>query len=157
VVEEGESDEDSQDDDSDDEFENEEPELIEPRSPTFHDEEQSSDESGQSNRDQSNGHEDEAPRARRFVAEPDRDGHDDHNGHDEHNGEAEEEEIVEQLGGDAMDETPYRQPRLAPPIQDSGSHQAPPGAADSGRQGRARQQGRGSDHLSVAGRPLFGG
>ena len=28
------------------------------------------------------------------------------------NGEGEEEEIVEQLGGDAMDETPYRAPRL---------------------------------------------
>ena len=42
------------------------------------------------------------------------------------------------------------------PVQDPGSHQAPPGAAGPGRQGRARQQGRGADHLSVAGRPLFG-
>ena len=44
---------------------------------------------------------------------------------------------------------------LAPPIQDPGSHQAPPGSARAGRQGRARQQGRGSDDLSVARRPLF--
>ncbi|KAH2775867.1 hypothetical protein KXW38_000987, partial [Aspergillus fumigatus] len=42
----------------------------------------------------------------------------------------------------------------APPVQDPGSHQAPPGDAGAGRQGRARQQGRGADHLSVAGRPL---
>ncbi len=42
------------------------------------------------------------------------------------------------------------------PLQDPGSHQAPPGHAGAGRQGRARQQGRGADHLSVARRPLFG-
>ena len=44
----------------------------------------------------------------------------------------------------------------APPVQDPGSHQAPPGDAGPGRQGRARQQGRGADDLSVAGRPLRG-
>ena len=43
-----------------------------------------------------------------------------------------------------------------PPVQDPGSHQAPPGAARPGRQGRARQQGRGADHLPLARRPLFG-
>ena len=43
----------------------------------------------------------------------------------------------------------------APPVQDPGSHQAPPGAAGAGGQGGARQQGRGADHLSVARRPLF--
>ncbi len=42
----------------------------------------------------------------------------------------------------------------APPVQDPGSHQAPPGDAGAGRQGRARQQGRGADHLSLARRPL---
>ena len=42
----------------------------------------------------------------------------------------------------------------APPVQDPGSHQAPPGDAGAGGQGRARQQGRGADDLSVAGRPL---
>ena len=44
----------------------------------------------------------------------------------------------------------------APPVQDPGSHQAPADPAGAGRQGRARQQGRGAHHLSVAGRPLFG-
>ena len=43
----------------------------------------------------------------------------------------------------------------APPLQDPGSHQAPPDPAGAGRQGRARQQGRGAHHLSVARRPLF--
>ena len=47
-------------------------------------------------------------------------------------------------------------PGPRPPVQDPGSDQAPPGAAGPGRQGRARQQGRGADHLSVARRPLFG-
>ena len=44
----------------------------------------------------------------------------------------------------------------APSLQDPGGHQAPPDPADPGRQGGARQQGRGSHHLSVAGRPLLG-
>ena len=39
-------------------------------------------------------------------------------------------------------------PEPAPPLQDPGRHPAPPGAARPGRQGRARQQGRGADHLS---------
>ena len=43
----------------------------------------------------------------------------------------------------------------APPLQDPGSHQAPPDPAGAGRQGRARQQGRGAHHLSVARRPLL--
>ena len=42
-----------------------------------------------------------------------------------------------------------------PPLQDPGSHQGPPDHAGAGRQGRARQQGRGADHLPVAGRPLL--
>ena len=46
-------------------------------------------------------------------------------------------------------------PEPAPPLQDPGRHPAPPGAAGPGRQGRARQQGRGADHLSVARRPLL--
>ena len=41
-------------------------------------------------------------------------------------------------------------PEPAPPLQDPGRHPAPPGAAGPGRQGRARQQGRGADHLSFA-------
>ena len=50
-----------------------------------------------------------------------------------------------------------RAPRAArAAVQDPGSHQAPPDPAGPGRQGRARQQGRGADHLSVARRPLFG-
>ena len=57
---------------------------------------------------------------------------------------------------DALEEVPERrQPRIAPPVQDPGSHQAPAGPAGAGRQGRARQQGRGADHLPVARRPLF--
>ena len=40
-------------------------------------------------------------------------------------------------------------PEPAPPLQDPGRHPAPPGAARPGRQGGARQQGRGSHHLSV--------
>ena len=62
------------------------------------------------------GAEDEEARARNYLdreqeARParERDGEHDENGE---NGEGEEEEIVEQLGGDAMDETPYRAPRL---------------------------------------------
>ena len=43
----------------------------------------------------------------------------------------------------------------APPLQDPGRHPAPPGAAGPGRQGRARQQGRGADHLSQPRRPLL--
>ena len=42
-----------------------------------------------------------------------------------------------------------------PPLQDPGSHQAPPDHPGAGRQGRARQQGRGADDLSVARRPLL--
>ena len=66
-----------------------------------------------------------------------------------------EGEAVEHVGGDAMEEMPRRAAAPAPPIQDPGSHQAPPGAAGAGRQGGARQQGRGADDLSVARRPLF--
>ncbi len=50
--------------------------------------------------------EDEEARARRFL-DREQEGE---NG--EHTENGEEEEIVEQLGGDAMDETPYRMPRL---------------------------------------------
>ena len=48
--------------------------------------------------------------------------------------------------------------RRAPPdapLQDPGGHQAPPDHAGAGRQGGARQQGRGADDLSVAGRTLL--
>ena len=49
-------------------------------------------------------------------------------------------------------------PRAAPPppVQNSGSHQAPADHAGAGGEGRARHQGRGADDLSVARRPLFG-
>ena len=43
----------------------------------------------------------------------------------------------------------------APPVQDPGSDQAPPGDPGAGRQGRARQQGCGAHHLSLARRPLL--
>ncbi len=43
----------------------------------------------------------------------------------------------------------------APPLQDPGRDPPAPGAAGPGRQGRARQQGRGADHLSIARRPLL--
>ncbi len=39
-------------------------------------------------------------------------------------------------------------------LQDPGSHPPPADPAGAGRQGRARHQGRGADHLSVARRPL---
>ena len=53
----------------------------------------------------------------------------------------------------AADELRKQAPGPAPPLQDPGRHPAPPGAAGPGRQGRARQQGRGADHLpSLAGR-----
>ena len=68
-----------------------------------------------------------------------------------------EEEAVESVGGaDALEEVQERAAALPPPVQDSGSHQAPAGDAGAGRQGRARHQGRGADHLSLARRPLFG-
>ena len=76
---------------------------------------------------------------------------------DEDDGEDAEEEVVESVGGDdVLEEVPERAVPAAPPVQDPGSHQAPPGDAGAGRQGRARQQGRGADDLSVAGRPLCG-
>lgn len=53
--------------------------------------------------------EDDEARARRFL-EQEQEGENGENG--EHGDKEEEEEIVEQLGGDAMDETPYRAPRL---------------------------------------------
>jgi hypothetical protein len=40
-------------------------------------------------------------------------------------------------------------------VQDPGGHQGPPDPPRPGRQGGARQQGRGADDLSVAGRPLL--
>ena len=48
----------------------------------------------------------------------------------------------------AAEELRKQAPGAAPPLQDPGRHPAPPGAAGPGRQGRARQQGRGADHLS---------
>ena len=42
------------------------------------------------------------------------------------------------------------------PVQDPGGDQAPAGSAGAGRQGGARQQGRGAHHLPLARRPLFG-
>jgi ribonuclease E len=64
--------------------------------------------------------EDEEARASEFLnreqendrATPDPDGENGENGEGGENGEQDEEEIVEQLGGDAMDETPYRAPRM---------------------------------------------
>ena len=44
----------------------------------------------------------------------------------------------------------------APAVQDPGGDQAPADHAGAGRQGGARHQGRGADHLPVARRPLFG-
>ncbi len=46
-------------------------------------------------------------------------------------------------------------PAACPALQDPGSGQGPPDHAGAGRQGRARQQGCGADHLSVAGRSLL--
>src|SRR3546814_16962277 len=40
-------------------------------------------------------------------------------------------------------------------VQDSGRHPPSPGAARPGREGRARQQRRGADHLSLARGPLL--
>ena len=73
------------------------------------------------------------------------------------NGQGGEEEVIESVGGsDAMEEVPERAPTAAPAIQDSRSHQAPPGHAGAGGQGGTRHQGRGAHHLSLARRPLFG-
>ena len=55
----------------------------------------------------------------------------------------------------AADELRKKRQNAAPPLQDPGRHPAPPGAAGPGRQGRARQQGRGADHLSEPRRPLL--
>ena len=66
------------------------------------------------------------------------------------------DERVESVGAeDALEELPERRRGRAAPVQDPGSHQAPPGAAGAGRQGRARQQGRRAHHLSLARRPLL--
>ena len=56
---------------------------------------------------------------------------------------------------DMVDEqaAPPRPP--AAQLQDPGGDQAPADHAGAGRQGGARQQGRGADHLSVARRPLL--
>ena len=67
----------------------------------------------------------------------------------------EEEEIVDQLGGDAMDETPFRAQRSRRQYKIQEVIKRRQVHADPGGQGRARQQGRRPDHLSVAGRPLF--
>ena len=48
-----------------------------------------------------------------------------------------------------------RASRRPAPLQDPGGHQGPPDPAGAGRQGGARQQGRGADHLSLARRPLL--
>ena len=70
----------------------------------------------------------------------------------------EEKEVIESVGAeDAMEEVPDRSPaQAAQAVPHPGSHQAPPDPARSGRQGRARQQGRGADDLSLARRPLLG-
>jgi ribonuclease E len=68
----------------------------------------------------------------------------------------EAEQATEAPGLDAPEETARLYPHDSLAQQDPGSHQAPPGHAGAGRQGRARQQGRGADDLSVAGRPLRG-
>ena len=68
-------------------------------------------------------------------------------------------EPVESIGGsDALEDLQERRRPIEPdaPVQDPGSHQAPPGDAGPGGQGRARQQGRGSHHLPLARRPLLG-
>ena len=62
---------------------------------------------------------------------------------------------VEQVGSeDALEEVPERPAPAHALLQDPGGDQAPPDHPGAGRQGRARQQGRGAHHLSVAGRPL---
>ncbi len=79
-------------------------------------------------------------------------------GNDDDDDDDHEEEVIESVGAeDAMEEVPdrvQRKPRKQ--YQHSGSHQAPPDPAGAGRQGRARQQGRGAHHLSLARRPLLG-
>ncbi len=77
-----------------------------------------------------------------------------HNGNgDDHH----EDEQVESVGGaDALEEAQETRTALPPQLQDPGSHQAPPGHARAGGQGRARLQRRGADDLPLARRPLFG-
>jgi len=74
------------------------------------------------------------------------------NGHDDGDHVVSDDEVESVGAEDALEELPDRR---KPRAQDSGSDQAPPGAARPGRQGRAWQQGRGADHLPVARRPLF--
>ena len=62
---------------------------------------------------------------------------------------------VEQVGSeDALEEVPERPAPAHALLQDPGGDQAPPDHPGAGRQGGARQQGRGAHHLPVAGRPL---
>ena len=69
---------------------------------------------------------------------------------------ASDDHEVESVGAeDALEEVRNRR-KPAPPVQHPGSHQAPADPAGTGRQGRTRQQGCGTDHLPVARRPLFG-
>jgi ribonuclease E len=61
-------------------------------------------------------------------------------------------------GGDdsnAVESLRQKPDEPAPPLQDSGRDPAPPGAARPGREGRARQQGRGADDLSQPCRSLL--
>ena len=60
------------------------------------------------------------------------------------------EEAESALRGERRRRAAPQAPESAPPLQDPGRHPPPPGAARPGRQGGARQQGRGADHLSAA-------
>ena len=62
---------------------------------------------------------------------------------------------VDVVAADELEEGRRRRARQHPPLQDPGGHQAPADHAGAGRQGGARQQGRGADHLSLARRPLL--
>ena len=63
-------------------------------------------------------------------------------------GRTTDEHEYEAVGGDdAARGARRRASRAAAPLQDPGGHQGPPDPAGAGRQGGARQQGRGADHL----------
>ena len=61
----------------------------------------------------------------------------------------------ERVRGERRRDAAPQAPESAPPLQDPGRDPPPPGAARPGRQGGARQQGRGAHHLSHPRRPLL--
>ena len=75
---------------------------------------------------------------------------------DDNDGGDDDEDSVEQLGGDALEEMPERSRTQRKQYKIQEVIKRPPDPARPGRQGGARHQGRGVDHLPLARRPLLG-